>query len=69
MGTIWLVTQLVSKGLIEVDIARAAYLKMKASGRRLPWQIAEEKLTAIEQEKIIITHINYCESLFTIPKS
>lgn len=51
MGTIWLVTQLVSQNLIDVDIARAAYLKMKASGRRLPWSIAEEKLTAVEQEK------------------
>jgi len=50
MGTIWVITQLVRHQVINVVDARAAYEKMRASGRRLPWTIAEEKLVELETE-------------------
>lgn len=48
MGTIWLVNQMVKNRLITVGQARLAYKKMKDAGRRLPWNIAEEKLSEIQ---------------------
>lgn len=50
MGTIWVVTQLVRHQVINVVDARTAYEKMRVSGRRLPWTIAEEKLLDLEAE-------------------
>jgi hypothetical protein len=50
MGTIWVITQLVRHQILEVQHARLAYTKMKDSGRRLPWGIAEEKLVELERE-------------------
>lgn len=49
MGTIWLVTQLVSIGIIDCTTARESYERMRLSGRRLPWIAAEAKLLEIEQ--------------------
>ena len=43
-GTIWIVTRLIEEQLITVTDAKDAYDKMKAAGRRLPWQVAEEEL-------------------------
>lgn len=43
-GTIWVVNRLVEEKLITVDEARKAYAQMKATGRRLPWAIAEKSL-------------------------
>lgn len=48
-GTIWLVSQLVVHEQIDTDQARVAYEQMKANGRRLPWQIAEQELAKLEQ--------------------
>ncbi len=50
MGTIWVVTQLVRHQIINVVDARTAYGKMRDSGRRLPWIIAEEKLLELETD-------------------
>lgn len=50
MGTIWIVTQLVRHQLVEIGNARLAYAKMRDTGRRLPWAIAEEKLIELERE-------------------
>ncbi|TBR42010.1 DUF3368 domain-containing protein [Marinomonas agarivorans] len=47
MGTIWLVNQLVLHHLISVRQAHDAYRKMQNSGRRLPWDIAEQELNAL----------------------
>ena len=52
MGTIWVVTQLVRHQIINIVDARTAYEKMRASGRRLPWTIAEEKLIELETELV-----------------
>lgn len=48
VGTIWLIERMVLHGLITPVLARAAYERMRATGRRLPWQQAEQRLRAIE---------------------
>lgn len=48
-GTIWVVTRLIEEQLITVSQAKDSYEKMKASGRRLPWKLAEEALTKAGQ--------------------
>jgi hypothetical protein len=47
-GTIWLIEKLVLEGKITVAIARASLGRMRDSGRRLPWDIAEQRLSALE---------------------
>ena len=47
-GTLWLVTEMVTSGKITVHVARSAYQRMRAHGRRLPWSMAEQMLA--EQE-------------------
>jgi len=47
-GTIWLVETLVSEGKISVTVARSAYERMSASGRRLPWKKALDRLSRFE---------------------
>ncbi len=47
-GTIWIVSQMARKRLITVEQARLAYQKMRETGRRLPWDIAEKELTEIQ---------------------
>ena len=49
-GTLWLVKQMIRQQLITVAQARGAYQRMKESGRRLPWPVAEAILQEIEKE-------------------
>lgn len=44
-GTLWIVEAMITHQLISIETARTAYTKMKASGRRLPWQQAETRLS------------------------
>jgi len=48
VGTIWLIERMVLHGLIVPTAARDAYERMRVSGRRLPWQQAEQRLREIE---------------------
>jgi predicted nucleic acid-binding protein len=43
-GTIWLMTELVRNQQISSSEARHALERMRANGRRLPWELAEEAL-------------------------
>ena len=43
-GTIWVVNQLVTHQIIDKPQAKAAYDRMKANGRRLPWALALQQL-------------------------
>lgn len=36
-GTLWIVGEMVKNGILTVGQAQAAYEKMRANGRRLPW--------------------------------
>jgi predicted nucleic acid-binding protein len=47
-GTLWLVAEMVRTGKITVQVAQNAYQRMRANGRRLPWDLAEEMLTALD---------------------
>lgn len=49
-GTLWLVELMVRQGLITIEQAREAYQRMKESGRRLPWAIAEAILSELEKD-------------------
>ena len=39
---------MVQTGKITVHVARGAYQRMRAHGRRLPWDMAEQMLAALE---------------------
>ena len=43
-GTIWVVEKLIEHDLTSVGGARDAYKKMRANGRRLPWDLALQRL-------------------------
>ncbi len=47
-GTIWLVIQLIKLEILNIAEARNAFLLMKNSGRRLPWNIVESELQKLE---------------------
>jgi predicted nucleic acid-binding protein len=47
-GTLWLINEMVQTGKITVHVARNAYQLMRAHGRRLPWDMAEQMLAALE---------------------
>lgn len=47
-GTVWLISEMVREQRITVTVARAALHKMRVSGRRLPWETAEQMLVALE---------------------
>ena len=47
-GTLWLVNEMVKARKITVHVARNAYQLMRAHDRRLPWNMAEQMLTALE---------------------
>lgn len=47
-GTLWVVENLVSDGIIDLASARQAYARMKANGRRLPWEQAETRLETMQ---------------------
>jgi predicted nucleic acid-binding protein len=46
-GTLWLVEQLVTVRLLTITDAKTAYARMKAAGRRLPWDEAMQRLNAL----------------------
>lgn len=50
-GTLWLVAEMVKTGKISVQIARNGYQRMRVHGRRLPWDLAEQMLAALENEQ------------------
>jgi len=39
LGTIWIIDQLIYHEIIDDDIAKTAYVKMKENKRRLPWDV------------------------------
>lgn len=43
-GTIWLVERMLDEGLLATEDARGAFERMRARGRRLPWEVAEQML-------------------------
>lgn len=47
-GTLWLINEMVRTGKISVHVARGAYQRMRAQGRRLPWDIAEKMLAELD---------------------
>ncbi|MGD7291101.1 DUF3368 domain-containing protein [Ralstonia pseudosolanacearum] len=47
-GTIWLIGEMVREQRITVVVARAALNKMRLNGRRLPWDVAEQMLVALD---------------------
>jgi predicted nucleic acid-binding protein len=47
-GTLWVLESMVSHGIIDVAAARIAYAQMRENGRRLPWEMAENRLVEIE---------------------
>jgi len=47
-GTVWLISEMVREQRITVAVARAALHKMRGNGRRLPWEVAEQILEALE---------------------
>jgi predicted nucleic acid-binding protein len=47
-GTLWLVTEMVRAQKISTQVARAAYQRMRDSGRRLPWDQAEQMLVDLD---------------------
>lgn len=47
-GTIWVVNQLVTNQIIDKPQAKAAYDRMKANGRRLPWTLALKQLDELQ---------------------
>jgi predicted nucleic acid-binding protein len=49
-GTLWLVTEMVRTKKISTQVARAAYQRMRDSGRRLPWDEAERLLADLDPQ-------------------
>lgn len=47
-GTLWLVTEMARTKRISIQVARAAYQRMRDSGRRLPWDEAERLLAGLD---------------------
>jgi len=48
-GTLWLVEELVRRGVITVTTATIAYQKMRDAGSRLPWEDADLRLRQLIQ--------------------
>lgn len=47
-GTIWLISEMLRQERVTVAVARAALHRMRANGRRLPWEAAERTLVDFE---------------------
>jgi predicted nucleic acid-binding protein len=47
-GTLWLVEQMLTAGVIRPKRARQAYDAMRKAGRRLPWEKVEDQLRRFE---------------------
>jgi predicted nucleic acid-binding protein len=50
-GTLWLIREMLEKGLISVRIARLSLKKMESNGRRLPWEEAEKIIKDFECQR------------------
>ncbi len=50
-GTVWLVAEMVRTGKITAQVARGGYQRMRANGRRLPWDFGEAGLDRNRTEK------------------
>lgn len=48
-GTLWLIAQMITARTISAKEAEAGYEKMRAVGRRLPWDEVEEQLRAFKK--------------------
>ncbi len=46
-GTIWIIKQLVTEGIIDCDDAVEAFAIMRAKGRRLPWSKASQMVESL----------------------
>jgi hypothetical protein len=49
-GTLWLVEQLVTHQIIDLPTAKNSYQLMQANGRRLPWEMALQRLDTLATE-------------------
>ena len=49
-GTIWVLTSLIANNIINVQEALDSLDRMRQSGRRLPWDKAEQTIRAMEKE-------------------
>lgn len=47
-GTLWIVEAMITHQVITIPVARLAYQQMKQKGRRLPWELAENRLCELE---------------------
>ena len=47
-GTIWLIEEMIKRGLLSVAEGRAAYDLIREQGRRLPWDEAHARLDGLE---------------------
>ena len=47
-GSIWIVEQMLILGLVETQLAREAFQKMRDGGRRLPWERVDLMLARFE---------------------
>ncbi len=47
-GTLWIVEAMITHQVITIHAARIAYQRMKQKGRRLPWDVAENRLSELE---------------------
>jgi hypothetical protein len=47
-GTVWIMGDMLTAGIIAVGLARAAYEAMRRAGSRLPWPEIEKQLKEIE---------------------
>jgi len=46
-GTLWIVEQLLTHGIVTVAEARQSYQRMRLRGRRLPWDMAFKRLESL----------------------
>jgi predicted nucleic acid-binding protein len=47
-GTLWVVEEMIHHGLMTIDEAEQAYIRMRAAGRRLPWDSAFRRLAELD---------------------
>ena len=49
IGTIWLIGQMLDRGLLTAYAVEAAYAKMREGGRRLPWDEVHRQLESVRR--------------------
>lgn len=47
-GTLWLIEHMFNEGLVSIKQVKAAYQKMEAENRRLPWDLVKQQLRKFE---------------------